>query len=105
MDEIIKNAINASSFDPRFSPIKENELKFLEISVDVLLELEDVNSIDELDVKKYGIIVSNEFKRGVLLPNIDGIDDVDTQIKIAKRKARIDDDNFKIQKFKVIRHI
>lgn len=104
MDEIIKNAISASTRDPRFPPIRKEELNILEISVDVLLDIEEVESLDELDVKKYGIIVTSGFKRGVLLPNIEGIDDVDTQIKIAKKKADIIDDNYIIQKFEVIRH-
>ncbi|MBR3642085.1 MAG: AmmeMemoRadiSam system protein A, partial [Parasporobacterium sp.] len=56
--EIIENAISASTRDPRFDPIEAGELQYLEINVDVLSEPEEIGSMDELDVKKYGVIVS-----------------------------------------------
>jgi AmmeMemoRadiSam system protein A/AmmeMemoRadiSam system protein B len=103
--EIISNAISASTHDTRFNPITEDELKYLDINVDVLKEPEDITSEDELDVKKYGVIVSTEYKRGLLLPNLDGIDSVKQQIAIAKRKGNIkDDEEIKLQRFEVIRH-
>ncbi|MCR5066670.1 MAG: AmmeMemoRadiSam system protein A, partial [Erysipelotrichaceae bacterium] len=72
--EIINNAISACSRDPRFNPVTERELDYLEISVDVLSESEKIKSIDELDVKKYGIIVTDGYRQGVLLPDLDGVD-------------------------------
>ncbi len=103
--EIINNAISACSRDPRFNPVREEELPYLEISVDVLSESEKINSRDELDVKKYGIIVSDGYRQGVLLPDLDGVDSVDQQISIALRKAGIDEDeDFSIERFEVVRH-
>lgn len=104
-EEIIENAISAATKDPRFSPIEKEELPYLEISVDVLNPPEDISSIEELDTKKYGVIVSSGIKRGLLLPNLEGIDTVEEQIQIAKRKGNItDDEEIKLQRFEVVRH-
>ena len=104
-DEILNNAIEACSNDPRFNPVTQDELKFLEINVDVLSEAIDIDSIDELDPKKYGIIVYTDNKQGVLLPDLDGVDTVEEQIRIAKKKGNIlEGEDFKIKKFEVIRH-
>ena len=104
--EIIDNAVSASTRDPRFSPIRADELKWLEISVDVLGDPEPVSSPDELDVKRYGVIVTNGRKRGLLLPDLDGVDTVEEQISIAKSKAGIADWDKKVelQRFEVVRH-
>ena len=103
--EIINNAISASTRDPRFSAIGPEELPRLEISVDVLGEPEDIASEDELDVKRYGVIVSSVGKRGLLLPDLDGIDTVQQQIDIAKQKAGIHRfESVKLQRFEVVRH-
>ena len=103
--EVINNAIKASTKDPRFEPIKKNELKYLEINVDVLSTPEDIDSKDMLDVKKYGVIVSSGYKRGLLLPDLDGIDTIDKQISIAMQKGNIrKDEKIKLQRFEVIRH-
>lgn len=103
--EIINNAISASTKDPRFNPIDVSELDDLEINVDVLTHPESVENISELDPKKYGVIVSSGFKRGVLLPDLEGVDTVDEQINIAKNKAGINNnEDFIIEKFQVIRH-
>ena len=103
--EIIRNAIEACSNDPRFNKIEENELDYLEINVDILNEPEDINDINLLDPKKYGVIVTSNHKKGLLLPDLEGIDDVDTQISIAKKKANIkDNEEIKLQRFEVIRH-
>jgi len=88
-EEIIQNAISASIYDSRFAPVEESELVDLTISVDVLSTPEQVESIDELDCKKYGLIVSDGIRRGLLLPNLDGVDSVKSQIEICKRKAGI----------------
>lgn len=102
--EIIYNAIAASIDDHRFDPITEEELPYLDINVDVLGPIEDISSRDELDPKKYGVIVYTDTKRGLLLPDLDGIDTVDEQIEIAKRKGNITYENYKLQRFEVIRH-
>ena len=104
-EEIIKNAISACSDDPRFDPITEDELSGLEISVDVLGELEPVDSPKELDVKRYGVVVSCGMKRGLLLPNLDGVDTVEDQIRIARQKGGIrENEHYKLERFEVVRH-
>ena len=104
--EIINNAISASTNDPRFPAIRPDELPFLEINVDVLGEPEDIDSKDQLDVKKYGVIVSSVGKRGLLLPDLEGVDTVDQQIEIARQKAGIHRfETMKLQRFEVIRHV
>jgi len=105
-EEIIENAISAGLRDPRFSPITKDELDTLVYSVDVLGEAQDIESIDQLDVERYGVIVSQGFKKGLLLPNLEGIYSVEEQILVAKQKAgiRVDDENVKLKRFEVIRH-
>ena len=104
--EIIDNAVSASTRDPRFDPITADELEWLEISVDVLGEAEPIDSPAELDVKRYGVIVTKGNKRGLLLPDLDGVDTVEQQIAIAKSKAGIADwdRNVHLERFEVVRH-
>jgi AmmeMemoRadiSam system protein A/AmmeMemoRadiSam system protein B len=102
--EIITNAISASTKDPRFPKIEKEELDYLEINVDVLGEPEDIDSIDKLNVKEYGVIVTSGMKRGLLLPDLDGVDTVEQQVSIAKKKAGIKDEPYTLQRFKVTRH-
>ena len=103
--EIIYNAVSASSRDPRFSPIEPEELDRLTITVDVLGEVEKAGSLEDLDVKRYGVIVSNENGRGLLLPNLDGVDTVQEQIDIAKQKAGIgEQEEIQLERFQVVRH-
>lgn len=106
-EEIIENAISASTRDPRFNPIKADELNSLEINVDVLSPAEDISSKAELDVKRYGVIVTKGYNRGLLLPNLDGVDTVDEQVSIALRKAGLSENekNYKLQRFEVVRHL
>lgn len=103
--EIIENAVSASVRDPRFSPIEPEELEYLVISVDVLGETEKISSPEELDTKKYGVIVTKGRKRGLLLPNLEGIDTVEEQIAIAKQKAGIGaQEEVELERFEVVRH-
>jgi len=103
--EIIQNAISACSKDTRFMPVTSSELTTLEISVDVLGELEPITSPEELDVKRYGVVVSCGRRRGLLLPNLDGVDTVEQQISIARQKGGIKAyENYQLQRFEVIRH-
>jgi len=105
--EIINNAISASTRDPRFDPILEPELSWLEINVDVLGEAEPIESKEQLDVKRYGVIVSTrDGRRGLLLPDLDGVDTVDEQVAIAMRKGGIQEhENYSLQRFEVVRHV
>lgn len=104
-EEIISNAISAVSRDPRFDKVREDELELLEISVDILGEPEDIDGPDQLDVKRYGVIISCGFKRGLLLPDLEGVDTVEEQIDIARRKGGIDpDEDYKLQRFEVVRY-
>ena len=103
--EIIHNAVSAVSEDPRFQPVTEDELKYLDINVDVLGEAEKISSPAELDVKKYGVIVQSGYKRGLLLPDLDGVDTVEQQISIAKRKGGIaPGEDVELFRFEVVRH-
>lgn len=105
-EEIIHNGISASTQDPRFAPIEERELPYLEISVDVLGPAEHIASAAELDVKRYGVIVTKGSRRGLLLPNLEGVDTVERQIRIARQKAGIRDfeDGVSLERFEVVRH-
>ena len=105
-EEIIANSISASTKDPRFHPVQPDELDKLVYSVDVLGTPAAITSPDELDVKRYGVIVTKGRKRGLLLPNLDGVDTVEDQITIAKQKAGIStyDDDVQLERFEVVRH-
>ncbi len=104
--EIIQNGISACSRDPRFDPVRPDELDHLEISVDVLGDAEPIESTDELDPVRYGVIVTKGWKRGLLLPNLDGVDTVEYQVAIAKQKAGISvrDNDVQLERFEVVRH-
>lgn len=104
-EEIIDNAIQAATNDSRFAEISESEFDDLDISVDILSALEKIHSSDELDINKYGIVVSTESKTGLLLPNIDGVKDVNHQVAIALEKAGINDkEEYSMHRFMVDRH-
>jgi len=104
-EEIIRNAVSAGTEDPRFPPVTERELNDLVYSVDILSEPELIKSIDELDVKKYGVIVTSGHRRGLLLPNLEGIDTPEQQVAIALQKAGIrPNDHYTMQRFEVVRH-
>lgn len=103
--EIIQNAISAGIRDPRFSPVRKEELSDLVYSVDVLGEPEPIESKKELNVKKYGVIVRSGYRTGLLLPNLEGVDTVDYQVSIALQKAGIrSNEPYEMERFEVIRH-
>lgn len=105
-EEIIMNAMSVAVRDNRFPPVRADELEYLTYSVDVMGEPQAVTSVSELDAKIYGIIVTSGERRGVLLPNLEGIDTVDEQIRLAKQKAGIkDDEKVNISRFEVERHM
>jgi len=103
--EIIQNAVSAGLSDTRFDPVTISELPYLTYKVDVLSEAEPISSPEELDVKRYGVIVTSGYKRGLLLPNLDGVDTVEEQIAIARSKAGISESSpVNLERFEVIRH-
>jgi AmmeMemoRadiSam system protein A/AmmeMemoRadiSam system protein B len=104
-EEIISNAISAVSRDPRFDRVREDELGLLEINVDILGQPEYIDGPEQLDVKRYGVIVSCGMKRGLLLPDLEGVDTVEEQISIAMQKGGIGtDDKYRLQRFEVVRY-
>ena len=104
--EIVQNAVSACSRDPRFPPVQADELDSLEYSVDVLGEPEAVGSPSQLDVKQYGVIVSCGRRRGLLLPDLEGVDTVEQQVEIARRKGGISArEPYTLERFQVVRHI
>ena len=104
-DEIIENAISACSRDPRFDPVTSEELAHIHCSIDVLGTPEPIEGPEQLDVVRYGVIVSKGFRRGVLLPDLEGVDTVEMQIAIAKQKAGIGQwERCDLERFEVVRH-
>jgi AmmeMemoRadiSam system protein B/AmmeMemoRadiSam system protein A len=87
--EVIANAISSATRDPRFPPIEPGELKDLDYSVDVLTTPEPVEDVSQLDPKRYGVIVECGWRRGLLLPDLEGVDSVDYQIDICRQKGGI----------------
>ena len=104
-EEIIANAISSATRDPRFLSVTPDELKDLEYSVDVLTKPEPVKSQDQLDPKRYGVIVEAGLRKGLLLPDLEGVDSVDYQIDICRQKAGIlPDEPVKLYRFEVKRY-
>jgi AmmeMemoRadiSam system protein A len=103
--ETIINAISAATKDPRFPPVEEDELEDLAYSVDVLSSPEKIMDLAELDPGKYGIIVVSGYRRGLLLPDLEGVDTVEEQLRIAKMKADIlSHEEVEIYRFEVKRY-
>jgi AmmeMemoRadiSam system protein A len=103
--EIIQNAISAATQDPRFMPVNSSELESLDYSVDLLSEPEKVNSRNELDPKKFGVIVKCGERKGLLLPDLEGVNTVDEQISIASTKAGIYlEEDIELYRFEVKRY-
>ncbi|WP_462280484.1 AmmeMemoRadiSam system protein A [Salinivirga cyanobacteriivorans] len=101
-EEIVQNAISASSTDPRFRPVAPEELSEIKVSVDVLSPFEEVTP-DQLDPAVYGLIISDGHRKGVLLPALESVDTVEKQIDIVKKKARlqmVDNDQLKFYRFR-----
>ncbi len=102
--EIIQNAISAAAKDPRFAPVGEEELDELSYSVDVLSAPVEAD-IGELDPARYGVIVESGWKKGLLLPDLEGVDTVEEQVSIARSKAGIGaGEPVKLYRFEVKRH-
>lgn len=105
-DEVVENAISAGTRDPRFPTVKPTELDLLVYSVDVLGEPEVISDPGELDPTRYGVIVSTcDGRRGVLLPDLDGVDTPEKQVYLARGKGGIDPyERVTLQRFEVTRH-
>ena len=107
-EEICANAVSAGTHDPRFSAVETSELDELVYDVDVLSTPERISLPDELDPARYGVIVSTlDGRRGLLLPDLDGVNTVDEQLSIAARKGGIDlaDSNIQLERFTVTRYV
>ena len=103
-EEIIALAIEAGTRDPRFYPVKADELSELEYNVDVLSDPEPAKR-DQLDARRFGVIVTLGTRRGLLLPDLEGVDTPEQQISIALQKAGIrPDENYQLERFTVERH-
>jgi AmmeMemoRadiSam system protein A len=87
--EVVRNAISAATGDPRFPAVRIGELDTIEYTVDVLTPPEKVTDAGELDPRRYGVIVQSGGRRGLLLPDLEGVDTVEYQISIAMQKAGI----------------
>ena len=104
--EIVQNAVSAGTRDPRFPTVSADELDELEYSVDVLGRPEPVDMPEQLDPKRYGVIVRYGQRRGLLLPDLDGVDTVEQQLDIARQKGGIGaGDPYQIERFQVVRHL
>lgn len=104
-EEIVRNAISAGTRDPRFPPVRKEELDGLEYSVDVLGKPEPVDHPQQLDPKRYGVIVSCGGRRGLLLPDLEGVDTAEQQLAIAREKGGIRaEEPYQIERFQVVRH-
>jgi len=103
--EVVQNAIGAATRDPRFEPVVEEELADIEYTVDVLTVPQAIESMDDLNPRKYGVIVESGLKRGLLLPDLEGVDTVEDQVMIATRKAGIrEGEPVQLYRFEVVRH-
>ncbi len=103
--EVIQNAISAAVNDSRFYPLEESELDDIQYSVDILGTPEKVSSPLELDPKIYGVIVKKGLRKGLLLPDLEGVDSVEEQLRIAKLKAGISlEEDVELYRFEVRRY-
>lgn len=103
-EEIAANAISAGTRDPRFMPVSQTEMDSLSYSVDVLGEAEPCRKQD-LDPKRFGVIVTSGQRRGLLLPDLEGVDSAEQQLAIALQKAGIKaNEPYAIERFEVKRY-
>lgn len=103
--ETLQNAVSSAARDSRFPPVTKEELEDLRYSVDVLMPPEPISSLDMLDTDRYGVIVSAGARRGLLLPMLEGVDSPEAQVRIARQKGGIaEDEPYSLQRFEVVRH-
>lgn len=104
-EEIIQNALSAGLQDPRFPPVQPDELAELEYSVDILQPPEPVASLEELDPRRYGVIVRSGRRSGLLLPDLEGVATPEEQVSIALQKAGIrPGEPYQMERFTVVRY-
>ena len=104
-EEIVSNAISAATRDPRFRPVTPKELDDLDYSVDILTSPQPVSDESELDARRYGVIVESGWRRGLLLPDLEGVDTAQQQIEICLMKAGIGaDEPVRLYRFEVRRY-
>ena len=105
MREIMVNAVRAATEDPRFYPVQAAELSSLTISIDVLSAPEPVSGIEQLDAKRYGVIMVADRRRSLLLPDLEGVDTVEQQLTILRQKGNIrEEETVKLFRFTVSRY-
>ncbi len=105
VEEVMANAVSAGIHDPRFQPVRKDELEDLDYSVDVLQPPEPISDMGQLNPVKYGVIVRSGRRSGLLLPNLEGIDTAEEQVRIARQKAGIrPDEQVSLERFEVIRY-
>lgn len=103
--EVIDNAIASATRDPRFPGLGPSELAGLEIKVDVLTRPEPIVGPEELDPRRYGVIVESNWRRGLLLPDLEGVDTTEQQLAIARQKAGIGrHEPAQLYRFEVVRY-
>lgn len=103
--EVQKNAISAAEHDPRFPAVSGDELSEINYSVDIIGEMEKVDNKENLNPDKYGIMVKGGHQTGLLLPDLEGIDTIEKQINIARKKAGLNkNDDIEIYRFEVKRY-
>ena len=104
-EEIVANAISSATRDPRFPSVIKEELKQLDYSIDVLSKPEPVKSQKQLNPRRYGVIVEAGWRKGLLLPDLEGVDTVEEQVDICRLKAGIGpDEPVKLYRFEVKRY-
>jgi AMMECR1 domain-containing protein len=104
-NEICENARSAAFFDPNFPPLQPEEIEDLSVVVDVVEPLEAINILSELDTKVYGVMVERGLKKGVVFPNLEGIDTAEKQLSLALQRARLKPNkSVKLSRFKVVRY-
>ena len=103
--EVAECAILAATRDPRFQPIsKIEQVQALKIELSLLMPLEPIGDSSLLDPHRYGVVVSAGSRRGLLLPNVDGVDTVEEQLKIACQKGKIErNEDFELARFEVLK--
>ena len=103
--EVAECAILAATRDPRFAPLSQpDELIELRIELSLLMPLEKIHDRSELNPHHYGVVVTAGNRRGLLLPEVDGIDTVEEQISVACQKGKIDPhEPFELSRFEVLK--
>ncbi len=106
-EEVVGNAVAAATRDPRFPPLAERELEGLRVKVDVLHPPEEIAGVEELDPKRYGVIVrAEDGRQALLLPDLEGVEEAEQQFRLTCRKAGIhpERDRYRLYRFAVTRH-